>query len=111
MLALDRKIQAKHYYGSVEFGGFRFYEKMPPLKFMHKFINSTRLIRIVARLVCYRFVLYCMPVNHVHTCMIYHQIFDGHPIGFCVCTKFMNNAHTAQWMVVRICHCHVITSK
>lgn len=49
MLALDRKIQAKHYYGSVEFGGFRFYEKMPPLEFMHKFINSTRLIRIVAR--------------------------------------------------------------
>lgn len=60
MLALDRKIQAKHYYGSVEFGGFRFYEKMPPLEFMHKFINSTRLIRIVARLVCYRFVLYCV---------------------------------------------------
>lgn len=58
MLALDRKIQAKHYYGSVEFGGFRFYEKMPTL--MHKFINSTRLIRIVARFVCYRFVLCCV---------------------------------------------------
>lgn len=72
----------------------------PSIELMHKFINLSRLIRIVARLVCYRVVYtaYCMPVNHVHTCMIYHQIFDGHPIGFCVCTKFMHNAHTAPWI-------------